>query len=406
MMPCTPIYLDWSATSMVKPDAVKDAMLSAMDHAASAARGSYGPGLAAMRLMFEARRRIQAFFNAPDVRHVVFTKHVTEALNTVLNGVLRPGDHVITSLQEHNSVLRPLHQRAQNGVTVDFLPCDALGRVRTEELSARIRPSTRMVVLNHASNVTGNVLDLGAVGTFCREHGILFVVDAAQSAGYLPLDIEKQGVDALCFTGHKGLFGPQGTGGFVLGDGFFTKEKGLGDDESAFPPLMSGGSGIHSFLETMPDRLPDRLEAGTANIPGLAGLSAGIRYLEEKGLALCFAEADARARRFYAALSGQSGIVFYGDYSAYEGERGLSRMPLVTLNLKGKDSADTARFLWEREGVCVRPGAHCAPLIHRHFGTVAQGMVRFSFSHFNSEDEVDRAAACCLACLREGSSCS
>ncbi|HHX37529.1 MAG TPA: aminotransferase class V-fold PLP-dependent enzyme, partial [Clostridiaceae bacterium] len=269
-----PIYFDWSATSMKKPDSVKDAVVDAMEQTASAARGSYGPGLAAGRHIFQTRLAIQQFFNGPNYRHVIFTKHVTEAINIFLQGYLRSGDHVITDIQAHNAVLRPLYGLRSRGVCFSVLPGDEAGRVQLSDLVELAKPETRVVVLNHASNVTGNVLDIATVGHWCRQQGIILVVDVAQSAGYIPIDMKESCIDVVCFTGHKGLYGPQGTGGFVLGDVFESRQ--VSEDSDFDPtadilPLMSGGSGIHSFLETMPQELPDRLEPGTANVPGIAG---------------------------------------------------------------------------------------------------------------------------------------
>ena len=300
---------------------------------------------------------------------------------------MRSGDHVITTIQDHNAVLRPLHDLKERGVHYSVLSADEWGRVKLTELDQVVQKETRAVVLNHGSNVTGNLIDLAAVGEWCRDRGIIFVVDAAQSAGYVPIDMIANNIDVICFTGHKGLYGPQGSGGFILGEKFDVQEQVDGsviDLSAQIRPLMSGGSGIHSFLETMPEALPDRLEPGTANVPALAGLKAGIDYLNMRGIDAMFDQATELAYHFYHKVKALPGVHFYGDYESYDNSSsaadcGYERLPLVTFNIGKVDAATVAQELWRKAQICVRPGSHCAPLIHRHFKTEDQGMVRFSF---------------------------
>lgn len=368
-------YFDNAATTLQKPQAVLDAVLEAMQHFGNPSRSAHRPALAAARCLSAARAELAAYFGCPDPSRLVFTKNATEALNLAIRAL---HGKLVTSEAEHNSVLRPALENPETVV----VPADSLGRVRTEDILAACRGAAG-VVLGHASNLTGNCVDIAAVGRHCRENNIPFVVDAAQTAGLLPLDMEALGIDALCFTGHKSLYGPQGTGGLCLSARFLPA------------PLLTGGSGSRSFSPLHPDFLPDRLEAGTQNGHGIAGLLAGVRYLKELGEEP-FLQADALARRFYALAKEIPGIVFYGDYEA------APRAPVVSLNLPGYGSAELAAELSERYDIATRSGAHCAPLLHRRFGTEERGAVRFSFSHFNTMDEVHFAAEALGSLAAEG----
>ena len=289
--------------------------------------------------------------------------------------MIGPGDHVITTVCEHNSVLRPLYRLRQQGAELSFLGVDARGVLQYDQLETLLRPNTKAIVVTHASNVTGNRTDLARVSTFAKRHGLLFIVDAAQTAGAHSIDVQALGMDVLCFTGHKGLLGPQGTGGFYVRPGL------------RIAPLVVGGSGVHSFDENHPAEMPTALEAGTLNVPGIAGLGAGVRWILEQGVELLHARETALACLFYEQVRSLPDVTHYGDFAAQE------RAPIVSLNLAGEDSARVADILWEDYGICVRAGAHCAPLMHKVLGTVEQGVVRFSFSHTNTEQEVLQAAA-------------
>ena len=369
------IYLDNAATTLQKPPQVGQAMLDALQTAGNPGRGAHEPTLHAARLVYETRTALAELLGADDPSCIAFTANATQSLNTALCGLLHPGDHVITTVCEHNSVLRPLYRLQKNGMELDFVETDARGVLRYEQFEQKLRPNTRAVVVTHASNVTGNVIDLDFVADFAKKHGLLFLVDAAQTAGTRPINVKTLGVDVLCFTGHKGLLGPQGTGGFYVRPGL------------KVAPLVVGGSGVHSFDEEHPAQMPTALEAGTLNVPGIAGLGAGVRWLLQQGVETLQAKETALAQLFYEQLQDIENLTFYGNFSG-----NTPRAPIVSLNIGGEDSAWVADALWEDAEICVRAGAHCAPLMHKALGTVEQGVVRFSFSHANTEEEALRAA--------------
>ena len=368
------IYLDNAATTVGKPPAVAEAVLSALGSFGNSGRGAYGEALDAGRCIYETRLLLGELFRCP-ADHVCFTPNSTAALNTAIAGLLSPGDHVISTDWEHNSVLRPLYRFRAQGGAVDFLPADRQGRLDWDTLPGLLRRETKAVVCTHASNLTGDALDLRRMGAFCREHGLLLVVDASQTAGLLPIDMEDMGIDVLCFTGHKSLMGPQGTGGLCVRLGV------------EICPLLTGGTGVQSYRETQPEAYPTRLEAGTLNGHGIAGLRAALRFRREVGREAILAHELGLARHFYERVRDIPGIRLYGDYAAAE------RAPIVALNLGDADSGAVADALWERWGIAVRPGAHCAPRLHRALGTEAQGAVRFSWSYYNTEAETDAAVS-------------
>ncbi|SPF31817.1 Selenocysteine lyase [Candidatus Desulfosporosinus infrequens] len=354
------IYLDNAATTLTKPDCVKQAVSRALDTFGNASRGAHTPALEALRMLMETRLALAALFGLDDPMRVVFTPNATVALNIAIAGIK---GHIVTTTVEHNSVLRPIYKREDYTI----VPCDSLGRLSIEAISAAIRPDTGAVVLAHASNVTGNAFDIQAIGELCAARGVHFIVDAAQSAGLLPIDIKN--ISALCFTGHKSLFGPQGTGGLCLGTDYRPD------------PLYVGGSGHHSFDIKHPQQLPDALEAGTQNAHGIAGLLAGVQYIQSAGLSTIHKRADILGRLFAHSLVDTPGVTLYGDLEA------PLRTPIVSLNIEGYDSAQVACLLFERYGIAVRAGAHCAPLMHDVLNL--SGSVRFSFSHFNTREETE-----------------
>ena len=368
------IYLDNAATTLRKPPAVAEAVLEAMGSFGNSGRGAYGEALDAGRCIYETRLLLGELFRCP-ADHVCFTPNSTAALNTAIAGLLSPGDHVISTDWEHNSVLRPLYRFRAQGGSVDFLPADRQGRLDLDQLPALLQRETKAVVCTHASNLTGDVMDLRRVGSFCRRHGLLFVLDASQTAGVLPIDMEALGIDVLCFTGHKSLLGPQGTGGLCVRPGVEIR------------PLLTGGTGVQSYRETQPEAYPTRLEAGTLNGHGLAGLRAALLFRKEVGQEVILRHETALARRFYDRVRDIPGIRLYGNFES------SLRAPIVALNLADADSGAVADALWERWGIAVRPGAHCAPRLHRALGTEEQGAVRFSWSYFNTAEETDAAAA-------------
>ena len=368
------IYLDNAATTRTKPPAVAQAVLEALSSYGNCGRGGHQGALSAARAIYETREKIAALLGCPRADHVCFNQNSTQALNIAFCGLLGPGDHVISTDLEHNSVLRPLYRLRDAGAAVDFVPADSRGRLDCGGFERLLRPETKAIVCTHASNLTGDAVDIARVGRFAREHGLLFILDASQTAGVLPIDLAAMGIDVVCFTGHKSLMGPQGTGGLCLREGLEIR------------PFTVGGTGVQSYSEAQPGEYPTRLEAGTLNGHGLAGLSAALDFLSETGIARIHAHEDALARRFYKAVRDLPGVTVYGDFSA------PVRAPVVTLNIGDLDSAEISDELAERFGIATRPGAHCAPRLHRALGTEEQGAVRFSWSYFNTEEETAAAA--------------
>ena len=374
------IYLDNAATTLHKPQAMVDAMVAAMGAMGNAARGTHGGALDAARAVYDARVSLAALFGCSRPDHVIFTSNATEGLNTAICGLLRPGDQVVTTDLEHNSVLRPLYRlEAEAGVALRFVPADKKGNVSYDDFARLITPQTRAVVCTHASNLTGNLVDIRRVGELAHKNGALLLVDASQTAGCIPVHMEEMGIDVLCFTGHKGLMGPQGTGGICIGEGIEIR------------PLKVGGTGIQSYSRTQPREYPARLEAGTLNGHGIAGLGAAAAYIAQIGIPAIEAKEQALMRRFYEGVADIPGIKVYGDFEA------PARAAIVALNIGDYASGAVADELFEVYGIATRPGAHCAPRMHQALGTVDQGAVRFSFSWFNTEEEIDTA----IRALRE-----
>ncbi|MEA4965194.1 MAG: aminotransferase class V-fold PLP-dependent enzyme [Oscillospiraceae bacterium] len=366
------IYLDNAATTLQKPPRVTGAVAEAMGSLGNGGRGVHGGALAADRTIFSAREKLAAFFGCGSPERVCFSLNATEALNTALFGLLSPGDHVVATDWEHNSALRPLYHLREAGVEVTFLGTDARGRLDYGEMEAAVQGNTRAMVCTHASNLTGNLADLDRVGEIARRHGLLLIVDAAQTAGAFPIQMEAHGIAALCFTGHKGMFGPQGTGGLLVGQGVEIR------------PLKMGGTGVQTYLERQPEAYPTRLEAGTLNGHGIAGLSAAVDFINETGVATIHRRELELALRFYAGVRNLPGVTVYGDFSG-------DRAPIVSLNLGEQDSGAVADALHEEYGIAVRSGGHCAPRMHRALGTERQGAVRFSFGYYNTEADADAA---------------
>ena len=369
------IYLDNAATTLHKPQCVIDAVVQAMTSMGNAARGAHSSSLSASRVVYDTRCKLAKLFGCRQPDNVVFTCNSTEALNIALHGIFEPGDHVITTDLEHNSVLRPLYRLEKQGIIeLSFVPADKQGRPDYTAFTNLIRENTRAIVCTHASNLTGNLVDVGTVGEIAREHGLLFVVDASQTAGVVPIDMEDMKIDILCFTGHKGLMAPQGTGGLCIREGVEIR------------PFKVGGSGVHSYDREQPSPYPTRLEAGTLNSHGIAGLSAALDYIDSTGIDAIRKKEHHLMRRFYEGVSQIDGVTVYGDFDT-------ERTAVVTLNIRDYDSGAVSDALYEEYGIATRPGAHCAPRMHEALGTTDRGSVRFSFSWFNTEEEVDRAVA-------------
>ena len=388
------IYLDQASTSFPKAPGTAEAVFRFMrDCGCNPGRGGYAGAYDAEELVYDVRVLLSRLFGggreALSPKNVVFTKNITESLNVLLKGLLRPGDHVLVSSLEHNAVMRPLRQLEKLGVRFSRVPCAPDGSLDPEDLAKLAEPATKAVVLLHASNVCGTVLPAAQVGAFCRARGLRFILDTAQTAGVLPLDMEALGVDALAFTGHKGLLGPQGTGGFLIRP----------DLAAELEPLIVGGTGSISHTEDVPDFLPDRFEAGTLNLPGLAGLKASLSWL--------LSRPEGAVLAHELSLTG----LFLREMERFEadgllrlvGRRGTEgRVGVVSVVPLHRDPAELAFLLDERYGIAVRVGLHCAPAAHRALGTFPGGTVRFSFGAFNTEAEVSLAAAAVGELCRPG----
>lgn len=369
------IYLDHAATSLPKPEPVVMAVTAAMNCLGNSGRGAHSASLGASRMIYETREALSDFFGGDGPEQVVFTPNATAALNTVIQGILNPGDRAVTTAMEHNSVLRPLYRMEKQGVSLCVVPADEKGRLSMERLEQELKPGTKALFCTNASNVTGNVNDLKTIGTMCRDRGILFVADVSQSAGILPIDMKEMAIDILCFTGHKGLLGPQGTGGICVRKGVSVR------------PLIVGGSGILSYSREHPAQMPVALEAGTLNGHGIAGLKAALTYIREQGQDILRKKELELMWYFYDQVSRLSQVTVYGDFSS----RKALRTPVVSLNIGEEDSGWAAGELAERYGIQTRAGAHCAPLMHEALKTRDRGAVRFSFSHLNTREEAEMA---------------
>lgn len=370
------IYLDNAATTYQKPEEVLEAVQDALLHSGNSGRGAHEASLKASRRIYETRSLLAQLFHAGEPSQVAFTANSTQSLNTAISGAFGPGDHVITTMMEHNSVLRPLYRLEEQGMELTILPADGRGRVKLLDFEKAIKDNTKGIVCTHASNLTGNVNDLGAIGRLCRSHGLLFVVDASQTAGVFDLNMEEMGIDILCFTGHKSLLGPQGIGGICVREGISLR------------PLLVGGSGVSSYLKTHPKEMPTALEAGTLNGPGIAGLHGALKYLKKTGLKAIREREIMLMNQFYDGVKDIPQVTVYGDFSQ---EARYSKAPIVALNIKDYDSGQVADELAVSYGIYTRAGAHCAPLMHKALGTEKQGAVRFSISHYNKEEEIQEA---------------
>ncbi|NCB31170.1 MAG: aminotransferase class V-fold PLP-dependent enzyme [Clostridia bacterium] len=368
------IYLDNAATTMHKPQQVVDAVAAAMNSFGNCARGTHPEALSAARTVYNARAKLGALFGCK-ADHVAFTCNSTEALNTAISGMICPGDHVISTDLEHNSVLRPLYRlEAEQGVEVRFVPADKQGNLNYGDFEGLFRPHTKAIVCTHGSNLTGNLLDVARIGRMAHAHGAKLIVDASQTAGCFPIDMGEMHIDVLCFTGHKGLMGPQGTGGICVAEGIELR------------PFKVGGSGVQSYSKTQPAEYPTRLEAGTLNGHGIAGLGAAVDCIHEIGIAKIHAHERGLMERFYERVKEIPGVTVYGDFSR-------DRAAIVALNIRDYDSGAVSDELSETYGIATRPGAHCAPRMHAALGTTEQGAVRFSFGWFNTDADVAAAIA-------------
>lgn len=366
------IYFDNAATTKQKPKSVIDSVIFALNNFGNASRGIYSETLDAERTIYITRQKISKLFNVGNPRNVVFTKNATESLNIAINGILTENDHIITTVCEHNSVLRPLNYLKLKGLEVDYIDIDNFGNLKLENLHKMLKRNSKALIVTHASNVTGNINDLKKLGNFCRENGLIFIVDASQTAGAFEIDMKDNFIDVLCCTGHKSLLAPQGVGILCVKEDLYIR------------PLTSGGTGINTYNELQPDKMPTRLECGTLNSHSIAGLNASLDYLNENGIENLTNKAISISNYFYENIKDLDEIKLYGDFSKL-------KAPIVSLNIGDEDSGKIGGILSSEYNIATRTGAHCAPLLHRAFGTVEQGMVRFSFSHSNTFEEVDLA---------------
>ena len=373
------IYLDNASTTFPKPETVPQAVYRYMTaQGVNINRGCYDSAYDVEELVFETRQMLCDLFGGADCKNVVFTKNVTESLNVILKGFLRPGDHVLVSSMEHNAMMRPIRQLEAAGVEFDRIPCDEQGNLTLSALENMVKPNTKAIAMMHASNVCGTVLPIRAVGQFCRDHGLKFIVDCAQTAGVFPIDMEEDCIDALAFTGHKGLLGPQGIGGFIL------KEEMIG----LIDPLLSGGTGSISHTEEIPAFMPDRFEPGTMNLPGIMGLHAGLTWLSETGID---AIRDHELKLTGRMLEGLEKLEGEGLIRIV-GRRDLeNRTGVVSIQTLTKELSQAAFELDAEHEIQTRVGLHCAPSAHTTLGTYPTGTIRFSFGWFNTEADVDAA---------------
>lgn len=365
-------YFDNAATTVQKPAEVAQAVYQALccGRLGNPSRGAHAYSLEAYRQVLAAKDCVKELFHAGEEYEIAFTHNSTIALNMVLKGMLRPGDHVITTTWEHNAVLRPLYQLEKEGVQLDFISSEPVtGALRYDELEQKIRPQTAMVVCNHASNVTGNVLDIDRIKAFCQAHELLLVLDVSQSAGAYPVDLSGGVITAACFTGHKSLYGPGGTGGICI------------KKDAVVVPYITGGDGVHSFDYEQPGGIPGIFEAGTANVAGIIGLATAVKLRLEHGVDAVADKQKKLGELFVGAVREIPGILLYGDFSG-------PHVGVYALNIRGADSAIVSDMLWEKFEMATRSGFHCAPRMHEQLQTAQRGAVRFSFSDFTTEEDV------------------
>ena len=368
------IYFDNSSTSFPKAPNVGRAMGEFIENGAfNINRGSYEGAYEAGSAVLDTREMLKDLFNCPNSKNVVFTPSVTYSLNFFIKGFLKPGDHVLVTSVEHNAVMRPLVQMEKLGVEFDAVPCDEEGGVTADDFRAYIKENTKAIITTHASNVCGTIIPIEEIGALCKEKGLVYAVDTAQTAGILNIDMQKANIDFLAFTGHKGLLGPQGIGGFIASD----KLEGLID------PIISGGTGSLSDSEEIPDFLPDRFESGTLNLPGIIGLHQALVYLKEAGIDNMRNEKMEITKYFLDQVKEIEGVKVAGKKTV-EG-----RLGVVSIDFEGFDNSIVSFYLSSKYKIMTRVGMHCAPRAHKTLKTFPQGTVRFSFSHFNTKEEVD-----------------
>ncbi|MEW8998414.1 MAG: aminotransferase class V-fold PLP-dependent enzyme [Thermoanaerobacter sp.] len=367
------IYFDNAATSWPKPDGVYREVEKVLRNCGNPGRGGHKMALVSGRVIFEARQEICSIFNIKDPMRVVFTSNTTEALNIALKGLLKEGDHVITSSMEHNSMIRPLMALKEKGIEVTIVKANEEGKIDPEDIRKAITTKTKMIAITHASNVTGTIMPIEEIGNIAREMNLIFLVDAAQTAGILPIDVEKQNIDLLAFPGHKGLYGPQGTGGLYVREGIDVL------------PLEEGGTGSKSESMYQPDLMPDKLESGTPNTPGIAGLKEGVKFVKNIGVNAIYQHERKLTKMLIEGLEQIKEVKIYGPHEIEE------RVGVVSITLKDRDVGEISYILDRDFDIATRAGLHCAPLAHSTIGTLMTGTLRFGIGYFNTEEEVEKA---------------
>ncbi|GAA0062124.1 aminotransferase class V-fold PLP-dependent enzyme [Clostridium sp. CTA-1] len=367
------IYLDNSATSFPKAPNVGENMLNYIKNiGCNVNRGVYTSSLAAENIVFETRELICSLFNFNKPENVVFAKNITESLNLLIKGLLQTGDHVIVSSMEHNAVMRPLNSLIKNGIEISKVSCDIFGQLNVNHITKKIKSNTKAVIMTNSSNVCGTILPLEEIGKLCKKNNLIFIIDSAQTAGFLNIDFEKTRADAIAFTGHKGLLGPQGIGGFVIKDSLIPKVH----------PFIEGGTGSLSEYETQPNYMPDKYESGTMNIPGIYGLNAALKYIKQKSLSYI------REKELFLTKLFIEDILNLDDVRLVGLNDINNRTSVVSLDFSKIDNAEVSLDLSNRYNIMTRCGLHCAPSAHKTLNTFPQGTVRFSFGHFNTKEEI------------------
>ena len=386
MMKRTGIYFDQAATSYPKPTSVVDAMVHFMSHVGvNVGRGSYREAYTADSVVYETRELLKTLFNASDSKNVIFTANITQSLNMVMKGYLKSGDHVLVSSMEHNAVMRPLIQLKDSGVTFDRIPCTSEGELILESIEGLIHPNTKAIIMTHASNVCGTMMPIEEVGKICEKHRLKFIVDAAQTAGVIDIDMKAMHIDVLTFTGHKSLLGPQGIGGFLVTD----------EMAASIEPFISGGTGSFSHTEDMPSQMPDKFEAGTLNTPGVYGLNAALKYVMALGLN------EIRHMEMVLTQMFLEGLKRFPKVTVIGKQDMVNRTAVVSIQIEGIDIAHVAYLLDKEYHIMTRVGLHCAPHAHKTLGTYPIGTLRFSFGHMNTPEEVEQCLEALEAILNQ-----
>lgn len=378
------IYFDNAATTYPKPEDVYQAVNKCMrEYCANPGRSGHKLSMEAGRVILEARELLAELFGAKKSENIIFGLNATDALNTAIKGVVKQGDHIITTSMEHNSVLRPLKQLENIGIETTIIKCNELGELSLTELEANVKRNTKLIVTTHASNVTGTIMPIKEIGEIAKRNNLLYIIDASQTAGVYNLNVTDINVDVLIFTGHKGLMGPQGVGGFYIKEGVALRQ------------MREGGTGSMSESLIQPEILPDKYESGTPNTPGLAGLAAGLSFIKKVGIDKIKSHEEEITNYFLNQLAEIENIIVYGPRDIKK------QAPVVSLNIKNRTSSEVSFILDNQFDIATRPGLHCAPLAHQTIGTEGKGAVRFSFGYFNTKVEIDKAVAALKSIAKE-----